>query len=469
MTNLSLIDAISVTVNPYNQNLLSANINISSTVSLKFSYIVNGKTSDVDFTYSSEVFTTNPIIPVIGLYANTINEIDVVVEDISGNQETTTVYADTTGQDYGDVALNINIEILDETIAETSINNGWLMTSYFNGYDKNGDIRITGLYQWGTTPLKTHNGLIIAGDNIFGYYYATTLYAINLLGKINKTINAPDGFGFHHDVTWGSTGNIFVLATMLEDQTDSNKLESIVTKIDENTGEKIWSVDYSEQFYNSDVLANSDTNDVHINTIDYIEKLDQIIINSRSTCTIFAISPDNGEIIWMIDNPANEVLDESKNLTAINDFIYPNGEHAVFFTNNVKYNNYAGDNQLVLSIFNNNSCLNDDGSDNVRKMESSKDDDYYAAPVDSQAVILGIDLTTRTAERLDTFTVTGERSELRGSVFQNGDNYDVFFCDAYDFFTLDTNNTIGVRALDIETVTSYRARIFSYDELRSLI
>ena len=102
-------------------------------------------------------------------------------------------------------------------------------------------------------------------------------------------------------------------------------------------------------------------------------------------------------------------------------------------------------------------------------MESPKDDDYYAAPVDSQAVILGIDLTARTVERLDTFAVTGERSELRGSVFQNGDNYDVFFCDAYDFFTLDTNNTIGVRALDIETVTSYRARIFSYDELRALI
>lgn len=65
----------SVIVNPFNQNMLSANVNITAVLPMRFSYRVQGKTPDSAFTYENDEYTLNPVIPVIGLYANAENTI----------------------------------------------------------------------------------------------------------------------------------------------------------------------------------------------------------------------------------------------------------------------------------------------------------------------------------------------------------------------------------------------------------
>lgn len=150
-------------------------------------------------------------------------------------------------------------------------------------------------------------------------------------------------------------------------------------------------------------------------------------------------------------------------------FNYPNGEHAVFITQNSKYQAWRGENKFVLSLFNNNSCADESGNELVRIIESDPVS-YTSAALDSLPTILAVDLTAATVEQLDQFSFPGQRSELTSSVFDVGnDYYNVYFGAEQSFFVFDTNNNIGLSIYNIDTGLGYRGRIFSYEELRSLI
>ncbi|MGL5699914.1 MAG: aryl-sulfate sulfotransferase N-terminal domain-containing protein [Kluyvera sp.] len=66
---------IQVIINPFSQNLLSAQVMVTAALPMKFSYSVQGKTPDCSFIYSNDEYILNPTIPIIGLYANMENEI----------------------------------------------------------------------------------------------------------------------------------------------------------------------------------------------------------------------------------------------------------------------------------------------------------------------------------------------------------------------------------------------------------
>lgn len=334
-----IFDDIAVVVNPFNQNQLSANINVSSSKALKFSYIVAGKTHDTDFIYSTEIFALNPTIPVIGLYANKQNTITLILEDEEGTQVTTTVYADTSGQDYGEAPLSIDFIINNETIAEKTLYQGWLVTCYYTAYDKNGDLRMAFIDAWDNNNLKSDGSSIYPGFDIFttaGETYAQTLKQMNLLGETRKSYQAPADNGFHHDVTFGPDGNMFCLVTLLENQTAEQRLQASIYKYDITSGEVLWSRDYSALFDDQDVCIDAQPNDIHFNSLEFSTQINQLILNNRSTSTIYGINYENGDIEWTIDNPDYSLVAEDVNLQPIDtdNFIYPNGEHAVFPTTN---------------------------------------------------------------------------------------------------------------------------------------
>lgn len=194
------------------------------------------------------------------------------------------------------------------------------------------------------------------------------------------------------------------------------------------------------------------------------------MVNSRSTCTIIGLNIETGDPEWIIDNPEFPTLNADINLSVKNpdNFKYPNGEHAVFITNNDKYAAYQGDNKFVISMFNNNSCADENGNELVRLIESEPVA-YTAAELNSLPTIFAVDLNEKTVQRLDQFAFPGQRSELTSSVFETGENYCVYFGAEQSFFVFDTDNTTGVSIFAIDTGLGYRGRIFSYDELRSLI
>jgi len=468
---------------PYNMNSIGYEYYCVCSVPVKYSYVVEGKTEDVSFSFSSDTYSTRFTIPVIGLYISYLTTIRFTFEALDGSTSERIFMHSISPIVIGDVKPHIDIERLDETIAGSTIDNGWLMTSWGNAYDKNGDLRIAGVYEWGTTPLRTHRFYdenkygadklyFICGETLVGWYYTYRLYSTNLVGKVDKLFAMPSGYIAHHDACWNASGYyMYALTGIIENPTLEEMLEAHIAKINTTNNTVVWNRDYSRYFQNANVLANSDALDVHFNCLDYNDDLGLFVTCSRSTSTILGIRESDGEIVWTVDDPTyNDIVPEA-NLTVINpdNFIYANGPHTAGYTYNSKYDAYRGDNKFVITIYNNNSCLNEDGTPNMTPITSPQGDAAFAAEIDSEVLVYAIDLNARTVEMVDRFTFPGERSPFRANVFDNGDNFDVFHCDVFSFYTIDAENTVGIHAPAVEEVTSYRARIFTYDELRSLL
>lgn len=464
-----------LTLNPYSQNKLCALVTLKTTENLSFSYTVQGKTSNTDFNYSTTDYLSDPEIIIAGLYANDNNTVILTLNFQSGETEDITLNISTVGQDYGDTALHLAVDIVDQNMANATLGHGWFVTSEWNGYDINGDLRITGLYPWMYGNLKIIDNALwsaIASETYDPekHAFAPRLYKCNLAGKIEQTLAAPEGYGFHHDITADDAGNIYVLGSVLDNGSDTNKFECVIFKYDMASGHLLWSRDYSSEFMHATVLDNTDTNDVHFNSLEYLPQTNQLMVNSRSSCTIVGLNSETGDLEWIIDNPEYPTLNDDINLTVIDpdNFKYTNGEHAVFLTQNSKYDNYRGENKFVISLFNNNSCADQNGNELVRLIESEPVA-YTEAELDSLPTIFAIDLQQRTVQRLDQFSFPGQRSELTSSVFETSDYYCVYFGAEQSFFVFDTDNAIGLSIYDIDSGLGYRGRIFSFDELRSLI
>lgn len=465
-----------VKLNPYDKNKLSALITIDSPEAVRFDYTVQGKTANASFHYGTDRYSVNPEITVVGLYANYVNTVTLNLYTGNNAAETFLISISTEGQDYGDVPLALTINIANGAMAESTLGQGWFVTSAWNGYDINGDLRITGLFPWMYGNLKIIENALWSAEasetwDPDKHAFAPTLYCFNLAGKVMQTYAAPAGYGFHHDITTDGKGTLWVLGSLLDGWNDEQKLECILYKYDIASGALLWQRDYSREFMGATVLDNTDTNDVHFNSLEYVAETGQLMVNSRSSCTVLGLNSESGEPEWIIDNPAFPVLNSTLNLQVVDadNFSYPNGEHAVFVTQNSRYQAWRGANRFVVSLFNNNSCADEQGNELVRTIESDPVT-YTAAELDSLPTILAIDLTAGTVQRLDQFYFPGQRSELTSSVFDIGDEYyNVYFGAEQSFFVFDTDNNIGVSIYDIDTGLGYRGRIFTYDELRSLI
>lgn len=463
-----------ILVNPYGENLLCATVAIdSNNVPIKYSYRVTGKTTDVDFVYSIDNYVSdNLFIPVVGLYANTVNKVELTFEDEMGDTYVEIVYIDTNGQDYGDGNLNITYQVTDSVMAQETINQGWMISSLYYGYDKNGDLRFAHNAAWNMNDIKIHENSLYSGkDVIESSGFAKTLIKRNLLGETKAIYNAPDGYGFHHDITFDNNGNLYALGSNLDAPTDSLKGSGLIFKYNEATGQLLWQRDYSADYTGQDVCVDATQNDIHFNSLYYVKDANQLILNCRSTSAIMGIDMDTGDVVWIVDDPQFSIVPAQKQLTVLNPevFEYPDGQHCVTQTFVSKYSQYSGPNRFALSLFNNRAALNSNRTQYNKKIEDGNTD--KGEPFDSSVFILGIDLNSNTVELLDSFTINGHRSEFESSVFDINEYYSVLygFEVPANFFVIDTDNNVGVSAYSVYHTTLYRARIFTYDALRALI
>jgi len=458
-------------------NKLSAYILHQTDQPTKYSYTVIGKTSDVDFTYSTDVYSSSHQISVIGLYANTVTQVNLILESEDGQQEIVYFSFDTSSQDFSDVLTSVSFDITDEEMMNNTLGQGWLITCFMNGYDKNGDLRLCGPYPWLTNNMKTIDNLCFYG-NYSGerehQYHTNIMYSGNLMGHIKTTFTAPDKYAFHHDITTDNKGNLYILGSLWADEppegTPEERQEGIIYKYDINTGELLWQRDHSREFDGMMVLMNSPVSDIHYNSLEYIEDYNQIITSSRNSSAVIGFDAETGDLIWVLQDPSFPVL-PAKNIEIINSdgFVYPNGQHAVFLTYHEKYSSYWDEGKTVIVIFDNRSCAFEDGTPNMREIDSPVPDTYEAYPFDSRVYVMAIDLENYTAELLDTFSVSGERTEFAGVAFELNGYFQLTMSDIFKFFILDTNNNVGVACHELDTKQVYRSRIYTYDELRSLI
>lgn len=163
---------------------------------------------------------------------------------------------------------------------------------------------------------------------------------LNRFGQVTQVYDLGQ-YELHHDINWGPEGSILVLATDTEGET----VEDQVLLVDLESGQVTHAVDFTQVFqsYFEDTRPVQATDPfglwsegewdwLHLNSIQYVEEDNAIIVSSRETSTIIkATLEEEPEIVWMVGNPEfwEGTEFEEYSLEKEGDFQFQYGQHDV--------------------------------------------------------------------------------------------------------------------------------------------
>lgn len=318
-----------VELNPYSNAPLSAVLifNTEEECSV-YIEIQDGLDEASGDSYSFSEFTTEHVIPVYGLYADTYNLVYYALYDANE----TLLYENTVSIQTGVLADGYeNLIINAFTMDEESYTEGvtFCYTSNTIGefaIDQNGELRwcitISSLAQ---SSERVDNHFILATED------DQYMVEYDKLGKIYAVYYLE--YGAHHDIEEMPNGNYLITGST------GDTVEDFIYEIDPDTGEVVNTLDLKEVFsryrmtYTVMSVAQRDGTDwFHHNSIDYVEEDDCIIISSNFQSMIAKISWPDGEIEWILgDDYEWMTYYEQFLLTPIgDDFEYTYNQHAAY-------------------------------------------------------------------------------------------------------------------------------------------
>ncbi len=169
---------------------------------------------------------------------------------------------------------------------------------------------------------------------------STKVARLNRFGQVTQVYDLGT-YELHHDINWGPEGTILALATDLEGET----VEDQVLQIDLESGEVTHIVDFTQvlqSYYENTrpvqatdpfgLWSEGEWDWLHLNSLQYDESDNSIIVSSRETSTIIKCAlGEEPQIVWMAGNPDFwEGTDFAQySLEAQGDFSYQYGQHDV--------------------------------------------------------------------------------------------------------------------------------------------
>lgn len=192
---------------------------------------------------------------------------------------------------------------------------------------------------------------------------------INRFGQVTQVYDLGQ-YELHHDINWGPEGTILALATDTEGET----VEDQVLKIDLTTGEVSHVVDFTQVFQSYfeetrpvqatdpfGLWSEGEWDWLHLNSLQYVEEDNAIIVSSRETSTIIkATLEEEPQILWMAGSPDFwEGTDfASYCLETEGDFLFQYGQHDVEQMDAAQVDKLgfapAEEGQIYLRLYNNN-------------------------------------------------------------------------------------------------------------------
>ena len=211
-----------------------------------------------------------------------------------------------------------------------------------------------------------HSDRILSlGDQILACVGSNKIARISRIGQVLQVYDLGR-FELHHDFNWGPDGELVALATNTEGETVEDQLISI----DMESGEVTLLVDFSalmnDYFVTTEkVAANSSFfwqaglwDWLHLNSVQYLEEEDAVVVSSRETSTILKVKNVHEEpaIDWMIGDEAfwQGTGFARYSLTREGDFTPQYGQHDV----TVIYDESLPEGQYYLRMFDNNYWAN---------------------------------------------------------------------------------------------------------------
>lgn len=412
------VDEPLIIVNPYESNQLAAYVGFKSDEQVSYEYTVQG---DIPFTYTSDELTNDVIIPVVALYNDTVNKVEINTFDKNGSAVDSTILEISTKES----TIPTEVATADVTNVKkdefTKFMDGkFLIDNYTNIYDADGNLR-----GYNLAPTSQYAYLKIIDDKFLvvdkwgaDSGYNKVIYSYSMMGRIDPDyyLISPEGTKFHHDFT--QVGDkLYALTSSVSDDSDyvDSMKESLVSVYSLKTGKLEQTIDFSEYFESDDNKPNlgANANDLHLNSIDYYEPENMLIIDSRSYSSFFGYSLDTNQIEWVFDDADTVGANISELLlTPVGDVEYPSGEHTAFVANDYVPDDIKQDGNLYISVFDNRQCLNSNEKEITK--ERSEDADIPACNnidgLKSRGILYEINLedkTVKTVWKIDFDTYTG--------------------------------------------------------------
>ena len=284
-----------VILNPYQNSPLSALIAFSTNEEVSITLTVPGLDEHSTFTQKFGSSKTH-LIPVYGLYADTLNQITLSLSD--GRTKTIEIQTDPLPEDF---ALPTNIYANKEKLA----NELYFVTpssdGYTAAYDVNGDVRwyLTTKNVWDIKRLSNGNLLLSSDRPLAPPYYMTGLMEMDLLGKVyTEYVLAA---GYHHDAIELPNGNLLLAAN----NPDKMTVEDYVVEINRQTGEVVKSWDLTTILPMDAAKSENWTEHdwFHNNSVDFDEENQSIILSGRHQDAVISIDYNTGDLNWIVGDP----------------------------------------------------------------------------------------------------------------------------------------------------------------------
>lgn len=192
---------------------------------------------------------------------------------------------------------------------------------------------------------------------------------LNRFGQVTQVFDLGQ-YELHHDINWGPEGTILALAT----DTQGETVEDQVLQIDLESGQVTHVMDFTQVFQSYvDITRPVQATDpfglwsegewdwLHLNSIQYDERDNSIIVSSRETSTIIKCAlGEEPSIVWMAGNPDfwEDTEFSTYSLEAEGDFPYQYGQHDVELMTTAEVDALgfaqAEEGQLYLRVYDNN-------------------------------------------------------------------------------------------------------------------
>ncbi len=315
------LPANAVVLNPLGYTPLAAQLRFSSDMIGRTFIRVHGKhgpITAVEHTFSDK--STTHSVPVIGLYPNFSNTVDVRVLGDKGDTLARTTLTITTG----DLPPNMPVTITAAPFNEAAVSPGLLLVSSFSTLgtsspstpyfmDAYGDIRWVLDYRNHPqlSKLSYDDGIdrLRNGNFIFGDISTASLYEVNLLGQVINTWPLT-GYAFHHNVSEKPNGNFLVTTSKAgSSRADGTPtIEDFVVEVDRKTGHIVTEWDLKQSLdenriaeAQSPIYSPSDW--FHANSVIHDPSDNTIIVSGRHQGVVKL--DYNNQVKWILAAHAN--------------------------------------------------------------------------------------------------------------------------------------------------------------------
>lgn len=261
-----------VILDPYQWSPLSALVMFETTQPASVFIEVVGKDEYSTITHNFTTLTTSHQIPILGLYADYSNTVNITLTYENGEEEENTLSIIT------DKLINstdlLDVQLVTSTPKKMQEGLTFLQPTGTGknpmAVDANGDIRWILYYDVPQLCKRLENGntLILLED-------LTGFYEIDLLGKVYSQFS--DLQKIHHDVIELPNGNF--LTTSMD---DSGYKEDRILELDRTTGQLVHDIDFKDILDVTRLNRNNDLDWLHMNSLWYDENDNSLIISGRN-------------------------------------------------------------------------------------------------------------------------------------------------------------------------------------------